>query len=165
MITEEQITKGIIVHSLRKEDIVIDYRARAWCKLTYPGHSKGCPNWGKREGCPPKAKLFEQVVKPPFTLVAVKFNLDEHARRMKEKHPDWSDRQVRCVLYWQRKLDKKLREESEKVASKILNSHIVYKPEAHGIQLFKTCENIGLILERNPQNILWKMTIVGIKNK
>ena len=82
---------------------------------------------------------------------------------MKEKHPNWSDRQARCVLYWQGRLDKKLREASEKVASNVSNSYIVYKPEAYGIHLFKTCENIGLVLERNPQKLLWKMTIVGTK--
>ncbi|MHA2337493.1 MAG: hypothetical protein ACXACX_09325 [Candidatus Hodarchaeales archaeon] len=151
------------VKVLELKNVVIDYRTRSWCKLKYPDHPKGCPNFGKKEICPPQSPLFEQVVKPPYTLVAVKFNLEKHAKEMKKRHPNWSDKQARCVLYWQGKLDKKLREVSEKVASKITNSKIVYKPESYGVHVFETCRKLGFILERNPQKILWKITIIGIE--
>jgi len=153
--------KDIFVSQLN--DVVIDNHSRAWCKLAYPGHPNGCPNFGKRAGCPPHSLLFEQLVRPPFTLVAVKFNLEEHAKRMKEKHPAWSDRQARCVLYWQAGVDKRLREACEKTASEIPNSLIIYKPEAAGVHVFETCRKIGLVLERNPHKILWKVAIIGIK--
>lgn len=153
----------VIVHSLKKEDIAIDYRARAWCKLPYPNHLHGCPNWGMKNICPPKAPLFEKFIKPPFTLVAVKFDLEKHSKNMKEKHSKWTDKQARCVLYWQGKLDKQLGEMCEKVASNISDAIILYKPEANGVNVFKTCRKVGLILERNPQKIVWKVAIIGTK--
>ena len=128
-----------------------------WCKLPYPNNKNGCPNYGKKD-CPPKASLFENIISPPFKLVAIRFKIEEHAKRMKEKHPDWSDKQARCVLYWQKGVDKKLKQECEEIAD---NNIILYKPEAHGINLFATCKNIGLVLKKNPQKIVWKMAIIG----
>lgn len=142
-------------------DVVIDLRARGWCKLPYPNHPKGCPNFGKRESCPPKASLFNDVVDPPFTLVGVKFNLGEWVKEMKEKHPKWSDRQARCCLYWQGKVRKRLREECKKITSN--DNKILYCPEATGVHVFKTCETIGIKLERNPQDVVWKIAIIGRK--
>jgi len=133
-------------------------------QTTISNHPKDCQNYGKNN-CPPQAPLFEKIVKPPFTLVAVKFNLEKHAKRMKEKHPNLSDRQARSSLYWQKKVNKQLREISEKTASKIPNSMIIYRPEATGVNLFETCRRIGLKLERNPKKIVWKIAIIGIKNK
>ena len=34
-------------------------------------------------------------------------------------------------------------------------------PEANGVDIFKTCKNLGIILDRNPQKIIWKVMIIG----
>lgn len=149
------------VKVLNLKEVALNPRARGWCKLPYPDHPHGCPSFGKREICPPKSQLFEKIVKSPFTLVAVKFDLERHVKKMKEKHPEWSDRRARCVLYWQKKVDKQLREVCERIASD--NSVILYKPEANGVNLFLTCRKIGLALEKNPQKIVWKIAIIGNK--
>jgi len=141
------------------DEVVIDLRARDWCKLPYPNHLRGCPNYGKKAGCPPKAPLFESFVESPFTLVAVGFNLAEWTKKMKDKHPNWSDRQTRCCLYWQGKVRKVLREECNRIASD--DELILYNPEAMGVHVFKTCELVDVKLERNPQNIVWKVAIIG----
>lgn len=143
--------------------VILSNKTRTWCKLPYPDHPKGCPNYNQRKICPPKAPLFKQIIKPPYTLVAVKFNLEKHVKKIKAKHPNWSNKQARCVLYWQNKVNKKLKQLSEETASKIRNSIILYKPEANGVNLFKTCKKIGLTLRPNPQKILWKMSIIGTK--
>lgn len=153
--------KNILV--LKLNEVVVDYRSRSWCKLPYPDHPNGCPNYGKKKNCPPKAPLFEKIVKPPFTLVGVKFDLEQHVKKMKEKHPEWSERKAKCLLYWQKKVDRQLREACEKIASTIPNSRIVYLPEATGINVFETCRKHGLILERNPKRSVWKIAIIGIK--
>lgn len=145
------------------DDVVLDLKARAWCKLPYPGHPKGCPNYGKRPACPPQAPLFGSLVEPPFFLVAVKFNLADWARRLKMRHPGWSDRQARCCLYWQGKVRKRLREECEKLASG--GDVILYSPEANGVHVFKTCGTVGIKLERNPQTTVWKIAIIGRKRE
>ena len=151
----------LIISKLR--DVVINHRARAWCRLPYPGHPKGCPNFGKTEECPPKAPLFKAIIKPPFILVAVRFNLEEHVRKMEEKHPNWSEKQAKCLLYWQKKVNKRLKKICEAIASKIPNAIVLYRPEGNGVHVFETCKKIGLILKKNPKKFVWKVAIVGIK--
>ena len=148
---------------LKIKKIIKSKNINKWCKLPYPGHPNGCPNYNKKKTCPPKAPSFEKIIKPPYILVAVKFNLEEHVKKMKQKHPNWTDKQARCVLYWQNRVNKQLRELSEKTASKIPNSMILNMPEANSINLFETCKKEGLILKSNPQKIIWKMSIIGIK--
>jgi len=139
--------------------VVIDMRARTWCKLPYPDHPKGCPNYNKKEGCPPTSELFTDLVDPPYLLVGVKFDLEGWANKMKEKHPNWSDRQARCCLYWQGKVRKELREICEKMCQR--DQVILYAPESNGVHVFKTCKQIGMEIERNPQVFVWKIAIIG----
>jgi predicted metal-binding protein len=155
--------KDVIISQLK--EVVVNRRSRDWCKLPYTDHPHGCPNYGKRKTCPPQSPLFEKIVKSPFTLVAVKFNLENHVKKMKKKHPGWSDRKARCVLYWQKKMNRCLRETCERIASNNPNSVVLYKPEANGVNVFETCRKIGLILEKNPQKIVWKIAIIGNKSR
>jgi len=152
-------TIEVVVEPLN--NVVMDLRARSWCKLPYPNHPRGCPNHGKKAGCPPKAPIFTDVAKPPFILVGVKFNLAEWAERMKQKHPKWSDRQARCCLYWQGKVRKRLREVCKGVAWVFGRNMIVSVPEAMGVHVFETCKTIGIELERNPKTYVWKIAILG----
>lgn len=143
------------------KEVELNSHVGEWCQLPYLGHPHGCPNYNKKLTCPPNALDFKDLVKPPFTLVGVRFDLESHAKRMLERHPEWSERQCRCLLYWQGRVNKHLREACEKVASQILNSRIVYVPEANGVQVFNTCFKVGLILERPPRKYVWKIAIIG----
>ena len=83
--------------------VTLDKKVRALCVRPYPGHSKGCPQFNKKEGCPPSAKFFEDVYdmnEPIFAIWNI-FDLGTHVEKMKLKHHDWSDRQLKCCLYWQ----------------------------------------------------------------
>jgi len=144
------------------QNIIWDEHTSDWCRLPYPRHPKGCPNYGKKEGCPPQAKKVWSIIKAPYFLVGVCFNLKEHVQRMKRKHREWSDAQARCLLYWQPKVNKKLRHVAERFSSQIPNSIVLYTPEANGVHVFKTCKEIGIVLERNPQNFVWKIALIGI---
>jgi len=150
---------------LHEKDIVLDPRARGpWCKLPYPGHSRGCPNYGKKKTCPPQSKPFIYLVRPPFFLVARPFNLWAQATRMKKLHPSWSDRQCRNLLYWQKSIIKKLRDEANVfIKSKGDDFILLEVPEANGVNVFKTCENVNILLERDPKKIVWKAMIIGKK--
>jgi len=134
-----------------------------WCKLPYPEHPHGCPNFGRKEGCPPKAKLFSELVNYPMFLIGIRFDLSAHIEQMRQKHPDWSLRQLKCLLYWQGHINKVLRQKCEEIASKHPDYIILYKPEANGINLFATCYKLGIILERSPQHFVWKIAIVGTR--
>lgn len=152
-----------MIVSLNKKDMVFDRRANGqWCKLPYPDHPKGCMNYNKKIGCPPKAKFFLDIVTNPFFLVTQKFDIAKHAQRMKKLHPNWTNRQARCVLYWQGSLRKKIREEAKEfIDSQNKDLMILEIPEANGVDIFKTCKNLGIILDRNPQKIIWKVMIIG----
>ena len=143
--------------------LIVWFETSEWCKLPYPRHPHGCPNFGKREDCPPKANKFWSLIKAPYFLVGIRFNLGEHIEQMRKKHPNWSEAQLKCLLYWQNKVNKRLRELSLKLISLIPNSAILFKPEANGIDVFKTAENVGIFLERNPRFFVWKIAIIGVK--
>ena len=78
------------------------------CVLPYPNHPKGCPNFNKKEGCPPNTPLWDSIIKPPYYLFYQQFDLQKQEQRMLKRHPRWSKRQARCCLYWQRKVVKSL---------------------------------------------------------
>jgi len=158
---ETSLPIEIVVKPL--EVIRLNPHTSDWCQLPYPNHPKGCPNFNKKPTCPPKAKWIEELVKPPYFLVGVKFNLKTHITRMRAKHPKWSEKQLKCLLYWQPHINKKLRQTAERLASQIPNSTVLYTPEANGVHIFKTCETIGITLERNPKNYVWKIAIIGKK--
>jgi len=155
-----------VTREISRYDIVYlsgdSFRTGKLCLLPYPNHKHGCPNFGKKEDCPPSAKFFSRLILIPMFLVGVKFDLEKHMKRMKDRHPDWSDRQAKCLLYWQGTVNKALREECEKISSNHPNYLVLYKPEANGVNVFATCRSLGIILERSPKKYVWKIAIMGI---
>jgi len=154
-----------LIIPLNKEHIILDERARGeWCLLPYPNHPKGCPNYGKKQICPPFSRPFQDIIEPPFYIVIESFDLEAQAKKMKKIHPEWSDRQCRNLLYWQKGVVKKLKEKADKfINAQDENLILIEVPEANGVNLFKTCENIGIILERSPRNIVRKIMMLGRK--
>lgn len=150
---------------IKEEDIVFDSRSRgAWCKLPYPNHEKGCPNYGKKQKCPPFSKNLHELIVPPFFLVLRDFDLEDQTDRMKKLHPNWSDRQARCLLYWQGSLRRKLIEEARTFINSQKDKMVLLEnPEANGVDVFKTCNAIGIILERNPKKNVRKVMLIGKK--
>ncbi|MBA7693079.1 hypothetical protein ES703_101654 [subsurface metagenome] len=146
-----------------KTNIVIDYRAREWCRLPYPDHPRGCPNYGRKSGCPPQAPLVENYfdVSKDHYFVVVQFDLDSHVSKMKENHPLWSDRQARCVLYWQSTVNKQLREECQFYTRQ--RNGFVYNlcPEAMGVNVIETCKAIGLPIKARPVDTVFKVAMLG----
>ena len=146
------------------DKLVIDYRAREWCKLPYPNHPKGCPNYGNRESCPPRAPLIENFfdLKRPILAVFCGFKLNEHVERMRILHPDWSERQLKCVLYWQRSVNKRLRGLCKLYSYTYAGSIYTLCPEAMGLNVIKTMKRVGLPIHSRPEDIVFKVGCVGM---
>jgi hypothetical protein len=146
-------------------NIILDSRAKGqWCLLPYPRHPQGCPNFNKKKSCPPFSKPFEDLIAPPFLLVIQPFDIDAQAKRMKTIHPNWTDRQARCLLYWQKSERKRLKEEARKFTKSQENDCLLLEsPEANGVDIFATCSKVGIILENNPKKTIWKVMIIGKK--
>ncbi len=148
---------------IKKVSLVIDKSVRTLCYRPYPLHPKGCPNYGKKETCPPKVELITELLdlsKPVYVVWNV-FDLASHVERMKEAHPNWSQRQLHCCLYWQPKARKILRKEIEGLGLWLLGKRILFVPEACGVNVTATMASIGEILEWPPVTKTYQVAIVG----
>lgn len=120
-----------------------------WCLYPYPGHHKGCPNYG-REGCPPNAPFITEIMdlRRPVYIAFSEFNLSAHIFKMRLKHPKWSERQLRNVLYWQGTSRKQMRQRA-KVAQFYGGGDIILTcPEAHGVNVYATCFYSGRKIQK-----------------
>lgn len=152
-----------MIYDISKNKIVFDVNSMGpWCLLPYPNHKKGCPNYAKKKGCPPFSERYYDLIEPPFFLSVQTFDLGKHAIQMKKRHLNWTDKQCRNLLYWQNKIRKTIKDESYQFASDRGKNFIVLEtPEANGINIFETCKNIGILLNKNPSQIVYKIMLVG----
>lgn len=132
------------------EKPILSHRTGDWCRLPYPNHPRGCPNYDKVPRCPPEARWLLEVVDVtrPLFIVYSEFNLLNHVSRMKKKHPGWSERQLRNVLYWQATSRKQLKERVKLAMIYTFTTLVFYCPEAHGLNVYATCRKNGLNLEK-----------------
>lgn len=145
-------TLGAVVH---------DPAVRKLCPKRYPGHPKGCPNYGKRRTCPPHAPLFMDIqdIEWPTFVIWNRFDFGAHVWRMRVKHPKWSERQLACCLYWQGTARKKLNEEIEKFKRSHANYTVTRCPEAMGVNVTETMKHLGIVLEWPPERYAYQVAI------
>lgn len=145
--------------------LVVQDLARKWCLLPYPGHPKGCPNYGVKDICPPNVRMVHDAfdLTFPHWFVIYKFDLAAHALEMGRRHPEWSDRQCRCCLYWQGTVRHNLMEEASAFAATVERSGITLCPEAMGVNVFRTCHRHRVMIRKNPRDIVYKVALVGRK--
>lgn len=147
-----------------KIEPILDYSVRGLCKSPYHNHPKGCPNWGKPK-CPPDMVKVEDYfdINQPMYFIWNEFDLGSHIEKMKEKHPDWSDYQLRCVLYWQPKARKQLKEKIIEFKKQHPECTVNACPEAMGVNVTETMKSIGIILDWPPKKTSYQIAIAGIK--
>lgn len=135
------------------------------CIKEYPGHKKGCPNFRRKQGCPPSVNPFNEVydLSAPVYAIWNVFNFREHVVRMKNKHPLWSKRQLECCLYWQGTARKELRIEIERFKEMYSDKYVITKcPEGMGVLVTNTMKQIGVHLEWPPKNFTYQIAFAGI---
>jgi predicted metal-binding protein len=144
---------------------IVDVKIRELCFRPYPGHRNGCPNFNKRSTCPPQAPLIFDVLDLNEKVYAIYnvFDLGSHVERMKNIHPSWSDRQLKCCLYWQQKARKELRTKIIEFLKEFPNYSVVGTPEAQGVNLTETMKNVGIILEWPPEKLTYQIVLAGIR--
>jgi hypothetical protein len=133
--------------------LVFDERIKDWCKFAYPGHKKGCPNYlsPNKPKCPhntPMVYRFFDLHRGLYFVVE-RFSLLNHVKKMKAKHPQWTERQLRNVLYWQNRPKSALKEQA-KNAMELLGADVYTTMRRHGLILerirhLKTAQFIALI--------------------
>jgi hypothetical protein len=144
---------------------VVSRQVRKLCVLPYEGHPKGCPNFNHADRCPPKVPYLNQIydLSGPFWAIYSVFPLGEHVAKMRVKHPDWSPRQLACVLYWQGTARKNLRFQIEafRRSHDLIHWLVTTTPEAMGCDVTATLRAVGINLEWPAVNEVKHVALAG----
>ena len=146
--------------------LLLDTRVEYWCRMPYPGHPHGCPNYNQRSLCPPNAPQVGDFfdLEKPHRFLIIEFNLGEHVLKMQIRHPNWTYRRLKCLLYWQGHVRKMLYEHINSIRK--ADKRIVYTllPEAMGVNVFKTLRRLGIPFEAKPKTKVLKIALLGYQN-
>jgi len=134
---------------------------RKWCRLPYPNYPKGCPMYGTRDSCPPKASMWHELIEAPYFLVYQEFDLAAQAERMRDRHPEWSEKMCRNSRYWQKGLMKRLMREAEDFLILFPEGRILGRPEANGIFVMAMALQNGIEIKRIPKDKVIKIVVIG----
>lgn len=144
-------------------EVVCDPQMKAHCLDPYQNHPKGCPNWNHKEGCPPHVPYFPDIYSKDVFIAAIRFNFADYLSHKREIHPNWTERALKNPRHWQGHVNSELKnfliEELPKRQD--ITGEIIINPEALGVNLFKTCEKAGIILEHTPKNFVYKMVLIA----
>ena len=146
---------------------VVDEAVRKLCVKPYPLHPKGCPNYGKKEGCPPAAPMIGDIIDLAEDVYFIwnRFDFGGHVERMRGKHPEWSERQLACCLYWQPTARKALRGEVFDFMTQGPGMDgplkLVYCPEACGVNVTSTMNQVDIELEWPPKKWAYQVVLAG----
>ncbi len=145
--------------------LTVDYDVKQLCQCKYPNHPHGCPNYGKRKTCPPHAPYvgqFFDLKKPVYVIWSI-FDYKAHVARMEVLHPEWTDRQKQCCLYWQPKARKVLEWEIEYFKTQHPDLFVSRTPEAMGVNVTGTMMSIGHMLQWPPRTKTYQVAIAGTR--
>lgn len=148
--------------------LVISNQVGDWCKLSYPGHPKGCPNYGKKKKCPPRAPMVGDFfdLNKNLWIVHSEFNLANHILKMEKRHPEWTLRQCKNVLYWQPTSRSQLNQRILEALVHTGANASAMVPEAMGINVYATARISGLKLERIRHLAICRhVALIGFSNK
>ena len=162
-----------MIKKISSEIIFLNKKFQGICKKPYHGHSKGCPNYGKKEGCPPGIDLLDDIFnfQKDLYLIYTTFPIGKFAERMLEMHPEWSEhpRQIYNPRRWQGTARKEHKQELEKFVLENPELRYTKLPEAHGVHVSDVMDSIGVKLnwdwppEHNLNNLTYIVSIGGTK--
>ena len=152
--------------------VLLDCPPGSLCSKRYPGHPRGCPNYGKRSTCPPQADVMTPYLIASHDWYAIwnVFPFGEHVEKMRAKHPEWTERQLANCLYWQGTARKQL----GAVIKCFKQQHLPRRfgvrevaavsriPEAHGVNVTATMKTLGVELEWPPKTVTYQVAIAAM---
>jgi hypothetical protein len=134
---------------VRIEPGMIPYgeRMQCLCARGYHGHPEGCPDYGSGE-CPPGQELIDRVLDfgGELYVIFTEFAIGDFAKRMKEAHPGWTERQCCNPSLWQSATRKAQREEERRAVREHGLTKIVQSPGAHGVDVTGLMKKMGITL-------------------
>lgn len=134
-----------------------------YCKRRSERFPKGCPNYNKKETCPPNQPLIDEVLNfsKPIYIIYTEFDIGDFAKKMWKKHPEWTERQAYNCRYWQPRARKFQKKEEVKAVNELGLTKVVDSPEAHGVHLDFLMRKIGIELEWPPRKITRLVSLSG----
>lgn len=153
---------------------IVDSSMRGLCTRPYPRRPNGCPHYGRRDRCPPAAPLFKNAFDTGYAIWALwaDFDLGHHRERQRLSHPTWSLRQLVNCQHWQGTvrafLHRKAKAWVEQHWSKPRTSgrrDFFYTdcPEAMGVNVTATMQNVGVELEWSPKDVTRMIFLAGVR--
>jgi hypothetical protein len=110
--------------------------------------------------------MFDQVFtlnEPIYAIFSV-YDLNAHVEKMREKHPEWTETQLLNVLYWQGTARKNLKQKNSEFNKlfKEKGYFVTTSPEAMGVDVTHTLQNVGIFLEWPARKQVYKIAMAGI---
>lgn len=151
-----------MIKKINPDIIYFNKNVQKLCLRTSKSFPNGCPNYGKKEGCPP-TPLINKVLdfKKEVYVIWTEFPVGEYASVMKKKHPSWSEKQCYCLRYWQPKARKMHYAEIEEHRKKYGFDKVINCPEGNGVNVAGLMMKIGIKLEWPPRKITRIISLVG----
>lgn len=119
------------------------------CTQPYYNHKRGCPNFGKKEGCPPRSKHITEIYNiSSLHMLVMRFSFGQYIKKKRINHPEWSNRALANQRHWQAHLRSQLVNQWE-IQEKYLypNFELEMDPEAHGVNVVATLGSYGIQLD------------------
>jgi len=154
-------------------DLVYSGRIQGLCTTPFYNHPRGCPNWGKKDGCPPGLPLIDRFFdfNSDMYVIYTKFPIGEFAEKMRIMHPEWSEhpRQWYNPRRWQGTARKEHRLEIDRFLSRYPGFEVDKTPEGHGVNVTELMKLVGVELnwewppEHNLENKSYIVSLAGKK--
>ncbi len=140
--------------------VVQDLKVIALCRSPYYKHPVGCPNWARKDGCPPRTKPFLSVYQSTVYAAIARLDFGKYLELKAKLHPGWTDKALKNPRHWQGHLRAALK--NYLTPDRIPGGfEIVKNAEAMGINLFETCANAGFVLERDPKAFVCHVNLLA----
>ena len=151
------------------KDVCITYQPRCMCIRPYKNHPEGCPNFGKKPGCPPNVPMYDQIFdkKTEKFAIVTKYNLAEYYRQRRERRPDLAEGQIRNSRCWQPTTKKEndiaigeFFQENPEMSNYVATRFL----ECMGVDVIGTMRNVGLKLTFPVEDIVYRVAFVAEAN-
>jgi hypothetical protein len=97
----------------------------------------------------------------PFWLIVNRYPFGEHVEKMRSKHPDWTDRQLSCCLYWQGTARKQLDLLIKEFWVEHPGARVARCPEAMGLDVTATLKSVGVEIQWPPRDFALQVALAG----
>lgn len=118
------------------------------CTKEYPKHKKGCPNFNRKQGCPPNIlHISQQYDLESINMLLVRFPFLYYTDLKQQDHPDWSLRELSNQRHWQNHLKGTLNKYWKNIKKEYPEYKLIRNPEGQGVNVEETLKELNIELQ------------------